>query len=57
MAVINLQFGLILHTVISAIQCRVYMEEIAVILEEDTTAIVMMVILENTAKVSSNALM
>ena len=40
-----------------AIQTRVNMEEIAVVLEEDTTAIVIMVILGNTAKVSSNAQM
>ena len=40
-----------------AIQIPVNMEEIAVIMEQDTTATVIMVTLGNTAKVSSKAQM
>ena len=54
MAVIHLQFWLILQTVISASQSHVYMEEFAVVLEEGTTVTVEMVTLGRTAKVSSN---
>ena len=47
-------FTLTLQTVSFAIQCRVNTEEFAVILEEGTTASVIMVILGRTAKVSRN---
>ena len=48
---------MILQGVLFAIQIRVNMEDIAVILEEGTNASVTRVILGGTAKVSSNAQM
>ena len=48
---------MLLQTAFFAIQIRVNMEEIAVILEEGTTATVIMVTLGNIAKVSSKAQM